>query len=86
MASNYKSKYLLEVGGVGSADSDLYVDPQNQVDFSARYNISKQVQLVFEVLNLSDEKYYVYTGRRNLNAQYESYGRTVKLSAKIAAF
>ena len=86
LASNYKSKYLLEVGSIGSADSDLYVDPQNQVDFSARYNISKQVQIVFEVLNLTDQNYYVYTGRRNLNAQYESYGRTIKLSAKIAAF
>ena len=86
VASNYKSRYLLEVGSVGSADSDLYVDPQNQVDFSARYNISKQVQIVFEVLNLTDQDYYVYTGRRNLNAQHESYGRTVKLSAKIAAF
>jgi TonB-dependent receptor len=86
IAANYKSKYLLEVTDIASADGDLYADAQTQYDFSMRYNVTKQVQIIFEALNLSDEKYYVYTGRSGLNAQYESYGRTYKLGAKIAAF
>jgi TonB-dependent receptor len=86
IAANYKSKYLLEVTDIASANGDQYVDAQTQYDFSMRYNVSKQVQIIFEALNLSDEKYYVYTGRSGLNSQYESYGRTYKLGAKIAAF
>ncbi len=86
LAGNYKSKYLLEVGSIGSAEKDLYVADQTQYDFAARYNINKRVQIVFEVLNLTDENYYVYTGRQSLNAQYESYGRTFKLGVKIAGF
>ncbi|MDR5171757.1 TonB-dependent receptor [Methylobacillus flagellatus] len=86
LAANYKSKYLLEVNDIADSRSDQYVDAQTQYDFSARYNIAKQAQIVFEVLNLTDEKYYVYTGSRSLNAQYESYGRTYRLSMKIATF
>lgn len=86
LAANYKSKYLLEVGDIADKRHDLYVDGQTQYDFAARYNVSKRVQIVFEALNLSDEKYYVYTGRSALNGQYESYGRTYKLGVKLATF
>ena len=86
LAANYKSKYLLEVGDVADARKDQYVDAQTFYDFSMRYNVSKQVQIVFEALNLSDEKYYVYTGQPSLNSQYESYGRTYRLSAKFSVF
>jgi TonB-dependent receptor len=86
LAANYKSKYLLEVGSIANAEKDQYVDAQTFYDFSLRYNINKQVQIVFEALNLSNEKYYVYTGQPSLNSQYESYGRTYKLSARFAAF
>lgn len=84
LAANHKSKYLLEVADIGSADKDQYVDAQTHYDFSARYNLNKQLQVVFEALNLSDEKYYVYAGNRSRNAQYESYGRTYKLGLKAA--
>ena len=86
LAANYKSRYLLEVTNVGSADGDLYVEAQTFYDLSARYNFSKQVQLVFEALNLGDETYHVYTGRPGLNAQHELYGRTFRVALKFAAF
>jgi len=86
LAANYKSKYLLEVGSISSDDKDLYVDAQTFYDFAMRYNVSKRVQIVFEALNLGNEKYYVYAGQPSLNSQYESYGRTYKLSARFAAF
>lgn len=86
LAANYKSKYLLEVTDIADERGDQYVDAQTQYDFSARYNLSKQTQLAFEVMNITNEKYYVYTGNRSFNSQYESYGRTFRLSMKIATF
>ena len=79
VALNYKSAYLLETGDINDASHDLYVDGQTQLDLSLRYALNKNTQLVFQALNLSDEKYYVYTGERAYNAQYESYGPSYKL-------
>jgi outer membrane receptor protein involved in Fe transport len=62
------------------------VDDQTQYDFSAQYRIGRNIQLVFEALNLSDEEYYVYTNKQGLNAQYESYGRTYRIGIKMASF
>jgi outer membrane receptor protein involved in Fe transport len=74
------------VGDIGNSDGDLYVDDQTQYDLSAQYRIGRNMQLVFEALNLSNEEYYVYTNDQDLNAQYESYGRTYRLGIKVASF
>lgn len=87
LALNHKSNYLLEVGGdILDASADGYVDGQRQVDFSFGYQISKKMQIVFEGINLNNEKYYVYQGSRPYNMQYEQYGRTYKLSLKANLF
>jgi TonB-dependent receptor len=87
VAVNHKSPYLLEVGGdVLDAAGDTYVDSQRQVDFSFAYQFSKKLQLVFEGVNLTNERYYVYQGTKPYNAQYEQYGRTYKLSLKVNLF
>ncbi len=86
VAANHKSRYLLEVSDLTNSDKDVYVDDQTQFDFAARYQLSRQIQLVFEALNLSDEKYYTYAGSASRNVQYESYGRTYKLGLKMATF
>ncbi|WP_373987192.1 TonB-dependent receptor [Duganella sp. BuS-21] len=87
VALNYKSSYLLEMGDdILDAGQDRIVDAQKQVDFSASYQLSKQVQLNFEAANLNNEKYYVYLGGKAYNAQYEQYGRTYKLSLKVSLF
>jgi TonB-dependent receptor len=82
LAANHKSGYLLEVSDVLDASRDLYVDAQTQLDLSARVSLGKAMQLSFEVLNLNDAPYDVYTGQRERNAQWETYGRTVRLSLK----
>jgi len=82
LAANRKSKYLLEVGDALDASQDTYVDAQTQLDLSARWSPTKTVQLSFEVQNLNDEPYYVYAGGPARNAQWETYGRTVRLSLK----
>lgn len=87
LALNYKSPYLLELGSdILRADQDRIVDTQKQVDFSLSYQLNKRFQLVFEATNLNNEKYYVYQGSPQYNAQYEQYGRTYKVSLKASVF
>lgn len=87
LALNHKSNYLLEVGGdILDPSADGYVDSQRQLDFSFGYQISKKLQLVFEGINLNNEKYYVYQGSKPYNMQHEQYGRTYKLSLKANLF
>lgn len=79
IAVNSKSPYLLSVGSdILNAALDQIVDTQTQVDFSFKYQLAKSTQLVFEVNNLTNEKYYVYQGVKSLNVQNELYGRTYK--------
>ncbi|MBV7534734.1 TonB-dependent receptor [Duganella sp. sic0402] len=87
IAVNYKSPYLLELGDdILDSKQDRIVDTQKQVDFSASYQLTKQLQLNFEAANLNHEKYYTYLGSKAYNAQYEQYGRTYKLSLKVSLF
>lgn len=86
VAANYKSSYLYEIGSVADKRHDQYVDDQLFVDFKAGYFITPELQLTFEAQNLTDESYYVYTGRRNYNAQYEEYGPTYKVGLTLTHF
>ncbi len=86
IALNHKSPYLLEVGDVLDAAKDRKVDTQNQIDASMRLQLTKQIQLNLEALNLGNERYYVYQGSKAFNTQYEQYGRAYKVSVKLAMF
>ncbi|PKM04862.1 MAG: TonB-dependent receptor [Gammaproteobacteria bacterium HGW-Gammaproteobacteria-6] len=86
LSSNYKSDYLDEVGDVLDKRYDYQVDDQLFVDFSASYFLTEDLQLFFEAQNLTDESYYVYTGSRRFNAQYEEYGPTYKVGMTLSRF
>ncbi|WP_058049731.1 TonB-dependent receptor [Janthinobacterium sp. Ant5-2-1] len=87
LALNYKSPYLLEMGGdILDPSQDHIVASQKQLDFSLSYQINKQFQVLFEAANLNNEKYYVYQGTKQYNVQNEQYGRTFKVSLKASAF
>ncbi|WP_394561800.1 TonB-dependent receptor [Aquipseudomonas alcaligenes] len=86
LSANYKSDYLYEVAGIDDKQHDLHVDDQVFVDFSAGYFLTKELQLKFEAQNITDESYYVYTGRSSYNAQYEEYGPTYKLGLTFTHF
>ncbi|MDD0841260.1 TonB-dependent receptor [Pseudomonas sp. Gutcm_11s] len=86
LSANYKSDYLYEVAGINDEAHDLHVDDQVFVDFSAGYFLTKELQLKFEAQNITDESYYVYTGRSAYNAQYEEYGPTYKLGLTFTHF
>ena len=86
VAANYKSSYLYEIGSIEDKSRDLHVDDQLFVDFKAGYFITPELQLTFEAQNITDESYYVYTGNRRYNAQYEEYGPTYKLGLTLTHF
>lgn len=86
LSSNYKSDYLDEVGNVLDKRYDFQVDDQLFVDFSASYFLTQNLQVFFEAQNLTDESYYVYTGSRRFNAQYEEYGPSYKLGLTLSQF
>lgn len=83
LAANFKSKYLVELGDVEDSRYDIYEDDNMTVDFSAKWLLSDSVSLSFAANNLTDEPFYVYTGQRRYNAQYESYGRSYTLGLQI---
>ncbi|WP_437881365.1 TonB-dependent receptor [Pseudomonas sp. LRF_L74] len=86
LAANYKSSYLVEVAAIDDEAHDLYADDQLFVDFKAGYFLTPDLQLTFEAQNITDETYYVYTGRSGYNAQYEEYGPTYKLGLTLTHF
>ncbi|TBV10944.1 TonB-dependent receptor [Pseudomonas kirkiae] len=86
LAANYKSSYLAEVAAIDDKAHDLYADDQLFVDFKAGWYITPELQLTFEAQNITDESYYVYTGRRSYNAQYEEYGPTYTLGLTLTHF
>ncbi|MEC5318692.1 TonB-dependent receptor [Brenneria populi subsp. brevivirga] len=86
LSANYKSDYLSEVANVNDSAYDSYVDDQVFVDLSVRYFLTKQLQLSFEAQNLTNERYYTYTGNYGFNSQYEQYGPTFKLGVTYTNF
>ncbi|TWI67253.1 TonB-dependent receptor [Pseudoduganella lurida] len=87
VAVNYKSPFLLELGGdVLDPMQDHIVDSQKQVDLSLAWQFGRRWQLSFEASNLNNEKYYVYQGVKAHNMQYEQYGRTYKIGLKASLF
>ncbi len=83
LAANYKSKYLAELGDVEDSRYDIYEDDNLTLDFSAKWLINDHVSLSFAANNITDEPYYVYTGQKRYNAQYESYGRSFTLGVQL---
>lgn len=86
LSANYKSDYLFELASINDKAHDLHVDAQTFVDFSARYSLTKNLQVSFEAQNLTDEPYFVYAGNRSYNGQYEEYGPTYKLGLTFTHF
>lgn len=83
LAGTYRDDYLDELGG--SPEEDRYVDSHFQLDASAKFRVTPNVQLFVEAINLTDAEYFAYNsvGGRQNNYQYEIYGRTFKAGAKV---
>ena len=77
---SYRDKFLSEVGD--SAMYDIYVAEHTQLDITASYKLSKNLELVTELVNLTDEPLELYQGTKDYNFQYEEYGMTVAFGVK----
>lgn len=77
----YRSAYLDELGK--AAGYDIYVAPNTQLDFGLKYQLSDNVQLYFDALNLLDAPLERYQGSRSHTQQYEEYGRTYAIGVKV---
>ena len=82
LAGTYRDKYLDEVATV--ADEDRYVRQHFQLDASARYRVTPNVQIFGEWVNINNAKYVAYRNapisRRLL--QYEEYSYTAKFGVR----
>jgi TonB-dependent receptor len=83
LAGTYRDKYLDEAGD--SADEDRIVASHFGLDASMKFDITRNIQLFAELINITDEPYFAYQNFQNArrNLQYEDYGLTAKFGAKI---
>ncbi|WP_350578578.1 TonB-dependent receptor [Pseudomonas sp. HY2-MNA-CIBAN-0224] len=86
LSANYKSAYLYELAGVNDKAHDTHVAAQTFVDFSARYSLTKNLQVSFDAQNLTDQPYFVYSGNSRYNNQYEEYGPTYSVGLTFTHF
>ena len=86
LAATYRDDALQGFEELDDPAFDVFQDEHLQVDFSAKWNVTEQVQLSFAAVNLTDEPYYNYFGSRAFNAQYEEYGRTYSLGLRFTPF
>ena len=86
LSANYKSDYLYELSGINDKAHDTYVGSQTFVDFSARYSLTKNLQVTFDAQNLTDQPYFVYSGNSRYNNQYEEYGPTYSVGLTFTHF
>lgn len=83
LAGTYRDKMLEEIGDV--AEEDRYARDHFQLDLSAKYRVTQNVQIFYEWVNINNAKYVAYNkfgGRKNL-LQYEEYNWTMKFGAKV---
>ncbi len=70
LAGTYRDMFLDELGG--SAEADRLIDDHFQLDFSAKYRVTDNVQVFYEWINITEEDFFAYNtygGRQNV---YES--------------
>lgn len=83
LAGTYRDSYLDELGS--EAQLDRIVDDHFQVDFSAKYRVTDNVQVFYEWININDAKYFAYNnyGDQVNNYQFERYSWTMKFGTKV---
>ena len=81
LSLNYNGKSLFEVAE--EAARDLYVDDHMQLDFSAQLDLSKNVTIFLEAINLTNEPYRVYEGTKDWTRQAEYYSWWGTIGVKL---
>ncbi len=73
LATQYRAKAFIEAGDLEDSFEDVYEDETTNVQLSGYVNATDNLRLFVKVQNLTDEPYYAYQARRELNFQYETY-------------
>lgn len=80
VSANYRGDFL---DGIEGEDLDRYTDDRTRFDASAKYRVSRQLQVYLEGRNLSDAPEYYYFGDESRLSQYDEFGRTVVVGARF---
>ena len=84
-AWTYNGAYIGAYGdGSATADGDNYFYQHSQIDGSIIYNVTPDVQVQLQALNLNDAQFGFFQGTtdRRFSVQREYYGRTFYFGAK----
>lgn len=80
LSATYRGEMLEEVGD--DRNFDIYVAPHTQVDLTASYRFSEQLEFVAQFINLTDEPLELYQGSDGFTLQLEEYGPTFAIGLK----
>lgn len=80
VSGNYRGDFLDELQG---PELDRYADGRFRVEASAKYRVTKQLQVYLEGKNLTDAPEYFYFGDESRLSQYDEFGRTVVFGARF---
>ncbi|AKS41401.1 TonB-dependent receptor [Wenzhouxiangella marina] len=72
---SHRGKYLEEIGD--DARFDVYVDDHAQLDLTASWRFTDQIEAMLEVINITDEALRLYQGDSGNVFQLEEYGVSV---------
>lgn len=84
LSATYRSAYFDERGDLDDPSTDRYVDAHLQIDLTAGYRFGQHYEVYFNAINLNDEPFYAYFQSDRYNSQYEEYGPTFELGAKVS--
>ena len=80
LSAAYLSERVIEID-LQDETNDLYEDDHLQVDFTAKYDFTDNVQGFLNIVNATEEPNYRYFGSRGYAAQHDVIGRSLVLGA-----
>jgi len=90
LSSNYRDSYLDSLFDGEAAEEGLtndqirYTDSHTQWDFTAKYNMTDDLVINFEIINMNDEPEFYYWGNKSRLSQYDEYGTTYAIGVRYA--
>lgn len=78
LAYNYRSEYI-DAFDTANPGLNLYWDGRGTLDFTASYQLTKQLSVFVEATNLTDSKAIRYQGERGRVYEHEQFGRAWQL-------
>jgi len=85
LSSAYISERLAEINFEDDSN-DIYENGHHQVDLTVKYDVTDQLQVYFNAINLNEEPNYRYYGSSRFNAQYDEIGRSFALGVTYRSY